>query len=109
MLILHTSRNFFIVVPTAVGLIALSTITLLAAIPPSALFSYIVIRHVPDRLKTLATATSILRDGNYAVRVRIEGEDEVAQLQADFNAMAADLERTMHELQSERDRVADLL
>jgi len=37
------------------------------------------------------------------------GEDEVAQLQADFNAMATNLERTMHELQGERDRVAGLL
>src|SRR5712692_2496040 len=45
----------------------------------------------------------------FATKLRQMGEDEVAQLQADFNAMATNLERTMHELQEERDRVAGLL
>ena len=39
----------------------------------------------------------------------VEGEDEVAQLQADFNAMAADLERATREIQAERDKVVTLL
>jgi signal transduction histidine kinase len=38
-----------------------------------------------------------------------EAEDEVAQLQAYFNAMADKLEGTLRDLQSERDRVAQLL
>ena len=108
-LVISHSRDFFLVVPTTVGLIVLSVIALAAVVPPSALFSYLVVRRITDRLKTLAAATSTLRGGNYAVRVPVVGEDEVAQLQADFNAMAADLERTMHELQGERDRVAGLL
>lgn len=108
-LVIAHSRNFFFVVPTTVVLIVLSVIALAAVVPPSALFSYLVVRRITDRLKTLAAATSILRSGNYAVRVPVVGEDEVAQLQADFNAMATNLERTMHELQGERDRVAGLL
>ncbi len=62
-----------------------------------------------QRVKTLATATSVLRGGNYGIRIPVVGEDEVAHLQADFNAMATDLERSMHELREERDRVATLL
>lgn len=103
------SRNFFLIVPTTVGLVVLSIIALAAIVPPLALFSYLVVRRTTNRLKTLASATSVLRGGNYAVRVPVVGEDEVAQLQFNFNAMAADLERAMHELQEERDRVAALL
>ena len=108
-LVISRSRDFFLVVPTTVVLIVLSVIALAAVVPPSALFSYLVVRRITDRLKTLAAATSVLRSGNYSVRVPVVGEDEVSQLQADFNAMAADLERTMHELRGERDRVAGLL
>ena len=39
----------------------------------------------------------------------VEGEDEVAHLQTDFNAMAADLERSVRELEAERDTVSRLL
>jgi signal transduction histidine kinase len=91
------------------GLITVSIIALAAIVPPSALFSYLVIRRTTRRVKELAMATSILRRGNYAVRVPIEGEDEVALLQTNFNAMAIDLERAMRDLQGERDRVAALL
>ncbi|MGE5603179.1 MAG: ATP-binding protein, partial [Nitrososphaerales archaeon] len=50
-----------------------------------------------------------LRAGNYSARAPVEGQDEVAQLQSDFNAMADELERSLHALQAERDRVASLL
>ena len=66
-------------------------------------------RHTTRRVKILAAATSALRSGNYGIRIQVAGEDEVAQLQADFNAMASNLERSMHELQEERDRVTTLL
>ena len=51
------------------------------------------------------------RMGNqdYGVRVIVEGEDEVAQLQTRFNAMAARLESALLDLKTERDRVAQLL
>lgn len=109
LLIVLVSHNLFLVVRTTVGLVVLSVIGLGAVVPVSALCSYLVVRRITDRLKRLATATSILRGGNYEVRVPVVGEDEVAQLQADFNAMAADFGSTMHELQREHDRVAGLL
>ncbi len=83
--------------------------TVLLILPPFALFSYLFVRPITKRIEQLAMATTALRAGDYQVRVSVTGEDEVARLQADFNAMAVDLERTMHELQRERDTVATLL
>jgi signal transduction histidine kinase len=96
-------------VPVTIVLVILSIIALVAVVPPSVLFSYIVMRRTTSRIKALATATGALRSGNYRVRVPVVGEDEVAQLQADFNAMAATLEQTMQQLREERDTVAGLL
>ncbi|MDQ2717580.1 MAG: HAMP domain-containing histidine kinase [Chloroflexota bacterium] len=104
-----SSRSIYVIVPTTVGLLVLGSISLLVVVPPSALFSYLVMRRTTDRVKMLAAATSALRVGNYAIRVPVVGEDEVAQLQSNFNAMAADLERAMRDLKAERDTVAGLL
>lgn len=96
-------------VPVTIVLVILSIIALVAVVPPSALFSCIVMRRTTSRIKALAIATSALRSGDYQVRVPVVGEDEVAQLQTDFNAMAATLEQTMRQLREERDTVAGLL
>ena len=87
----------------------LTVVLLLIVLPPSALFSYLFANRITRRLQALARATSDLRGGDYGIRVPVEGEDEVAQLQANFNAMAADLERGVRELQAERDTVTALL
>lgn len=108
-LIIARLSDGFLVVSTTLGLLVLSAIALIAIVPPSILFSYLVMRRTTQRVKTLAAATSALRGGNYGIRIPVVGEDEVAQLQTDFNAMAADLERSMINLQEERDRVAALL
>ncbi len=97
------------VLPVTMVLVVVSLGVLVALIPPFALFSYLAMRGTVQRVKMLAAATSALRAGNYHVRVPVMGEDEVAQLQSDFNAMATDLQRTMHELQEQRDNVAKLL
>ncbi len=82
---------------------------ILLVLPPSALFSYLFARGASRRILALASATERLRSGDYTARSPVQGEDEVAQLQANFNAMAADLERGVHELRAERDQVATLL
>jgi signal transduction histidine kinase len=61
------------------------------------------------RIETLVVTTDELRIGHYAVRAPVEGKDEIAQLQKNFNAMAEELEKTVHDLQSERDHVTTLL
>ncbi len=92
------------------GMMAFMLVVLLAVLlPPFAIFSYFVARRTTRRLESLAEATSALRAGDLAARVAVEGEDEVAQLQADFNAMAADLERATGAIQAERDKVVALL
>lgn len=103
------SLDMMLLVPATLGLLVLGVMGLALVVPPSALFSYVVMRRTTDRVKTLAQATSLIRGGNYAVRVPVVGEDEVAQLQANFNTMAADLEHSVGALQAERDRVAALL
>jgi signal transduction histidine kinase len=93
-----------------VGVAVVMLVVLLAVLlPPSAIFSYFVARRTTRRLESLAAAATALRRGDLAARVPVEGEDEVAQLQAAFNAMAADLERATREIQAERDKVITLL
>jgi signal transduction histidine kinase len=87
----------------------LIVIGILAALPPSALFSYVFARGASLRILALARATERLRSGDYSTRSPVQGEDEVAQLQANFNAMAVDLERGVQDLRAERDQVATLL
>jgi signal transduction histidine kinase len=92
----------------AVSTLGLATI-LIGILPPAALASYLFSRRITRRLETLAQAAGELRHGDYAARVEVSGADEVAQLQADFNAMAVDLEAALAESQAERDKVAALL
>ncbi len=97
------------VFPAVSMMVVILSILLLVLIPPSALFSYLVARRTTRRLEILVGAAQSLRKGKYDTRVTVVGEDEVAQLQADFNAMAGELERAVHDLEFERDRVAALL
>jgi signal transduction histidine kinase len=103
------ARLFVSILPIAGFLVVLSAVALLAVVPPSALFSYWFARRTTRRLESLTRVTTALRSGHYAARVRVEGEDEVAHLQADFNGMADELERALSELKMERDRVTELL
>src|SRR5882724_4330268 len=105
----YGSWTIFELIPTLFLMLGLSAIPIVIVVPPLALFSYYVTRSTVNRVQALAKATGALRAGDYHVRVPVTGEDEVAQLQADFNAMAQDLQLAMHDLQSERDRVATLL
>ena len=68
-----------------------------------------VLRRTTRRLVGLAVATGSIQRGERGARVVVEGEDEVARLQADFNAMAVDLDRAITELEQERDNVASVL
>jgi signal transduction histidine kinase len=97
------------VLPTAGALLGLSLVVALAVLPLAALVSYPVLRRATGRLEGLAAAAGSLRSGDLAARVPLAGEDEIASLQADFNRMAAELERALRELQGERDRVTGLL
>ncbi len=99
-------RTFFPVV----GLAAVLTIlALMIVLPPSAVISFFVSRKTTRRLATLANTTRAMREGDYSARVTVIGEDEVAQLQSDFNAMAEKLQQILQDLETERDTVSRLL
>ncbi|MFC1878978.1 sensor histidine kinase [Chloroflexota bacterium] len=89
--------------------VAFVGLTLAMVLPPAALVSYSIAKRITLRLARLATAAQRLRGGQYDARVAVVGEDEVAQLQTDFNAMAEDLQNTLVQLAAERDKVTSLL
>jgi signal transduction histidine kinase len=91
------------------SLLSTSAVLVLGIVVPATLISVVVLRQATRRLEHLTTATAALRAGDLTARVPVSGEDEVARLQGDFNAMAADLEGAMHDLRAERDTVARLL
>ncbi|MHB1294143.1 MAG: sensor histidine kinase [Anaerolineae bacterium] len=94
----------------ALAVALLLTLGALAALLPAfALFSYVVARHVTRRLQSLASGTRALRSGRYDTRIEVTSEDEVGQLQEDFNAMADQLAANLREIRSERDRSSALL
>jgi signal transduction histidine kinase len=95
--------------PAAVAVLLVMVFVLVLVLPPSALLSFLVARKTTRRLEDLAEVTGALCGGDYATRVAVSGEDEVAQLQSDFNAMAEALESTLHGLKAERDKVTQLL
>ncbi len=114
--IFFTSRDLPLTVIIGLLFLVMSVCIFVTIVPLSVLFSYLMVRQMIPRLKALTEATGALRSGNYTMRVPVTGEDEIAQLQTDFNAMAGKLEYTVHtlehtmqELQQERDTVAHLL
>jgi len=98
-----------ILFPTLAVGIVIVVVMLAGVLPPSLVVSFLVARQTTKRLERLAAATGKLRDGDYTTRIAVDGEDEVAQVQTTFNAMAGELERTLRDLQIERDRVTALL
>jgi signal transduction histidine kinase len=82
---------------------------LLVLVPPLILFAYLVTHSTIKRIQALVMITNELRRGHYDTRAIIEGKDEVAQLQKNFNIMADELEHVIRDLQTERDHVASLL
>ncbi|MBP7690209.1 MAG: HAMP domain-containing histidine kinase [Thermoflexales bacterium] len=95
--------------PLASMMVVFTVIGLALILPPALIFSYFVARGLTRRLERLALATQRVQAGDYSVRIDTTGHDEIAQLQSDFNAMTAALDRSVRDLQAERDRVAALL
>ena len=51
------------------------------------------------RVRGLSAATGEFANGNMEKRVKIRGGDEIAELGADFNRMADELQKKMQEMQ----------
>ena len=103
------SRFMLVALPTALAVAVAGVAGAAVLIPLVVLASHRPLRRTAAGLERLAQATGELRLGALGTRVEVAGEDEVGRLQADFNAMAADLQAAVTQLQAERDRVAGLL
>ncbi|MEA4909200.1 MAG: HAMP domain-containing sensor histidine kinase [Anaerolineaceae bacterium] len=90
------------VVPWVGITVVLSFTVMLVFFLPAMLISYLSSRRFVQRIDQLAGAMQQVRRGRLDVRLVPSGQDEVAQLQDDFNHMAG-------ELQAEREKVAALL
>lgn len=74
------------------GLIALGFLALLVLL---GIITYFVVRMVLQPVSEASAKASRLADGDYDVRMKVDGEDELAQLATSFNAMAASIEDQM--------------
>lgn len=76
---------------------------------PAAVISYLTAQRLTRRVENLITTTRQVRGRHNRTRVAVEGEDEIAQLQTDFNQMLDRLDSAQHALENERDTVRQLL
>jgi signal transduction histidine kinase len=60
-------------------------------------FGFLVSNAITHALGSMVTAASKLSEGDFSVRVPVEGQDEVAQLGSAFNAMAERLQKSDEE------------
>ncbi len=95
--------------PLVLVWVFLAGVAAVGVLPFSVVISWIVSRPLVKRVESLAKAARMLRSGDLSARVQPSGEDEIAQLQDDFNTMAAALEQAQRDLQAERDKVSALL
>lgn len=72
--------------------LTLAGLLLLFASGISVSFGYFVSASMTQALRDVVRAAGRVSEGDFTTRVRVEGEDEVAQLAQAFNAMAARLE-----------------
>jgi signal transduction histidine kinase len=86
-----------------------SLLILLVLSPASALVSYFLARRMRQRFDALIATTHAARAGRYEQRVVISGEDEISQMQTDFNTMLTGLEETIRALDAEQHKVTRLL
>ncbi len=77
---------------------------LLASLALFALATYLLGRSIVGTLRRFADAANAIARGRLDERVTVRGTDEFAQLADAFNAMAAQLEQRLAELETERTR-----
>lgn len=71
----------------------------------SALFSWLLARHLIGPIRALADGTKAIGDGDYRRRIDVRGNDELASLSRDFNQLASTLEQNE---QSRKRWIADI-
>lgn len=96
-------------IPIVIVYGVLILVLLAIVLPPSILLAYFAARRTTRRLSVLMDGAAALSAGDTRMRIPVQGEDEVAALQTNFNKMAEELDRSLHALEAERDAVTTLL
>jgi serine phosphatase RsbU (regulator of sigma subunit) len=73
---------------------------LLLTVPVGAIFGILTTRRLVRRLHRLVGATAQFADGDYSQRVRVTRQDEIGQLEGQFNQMAGQLVENMEQRQA---------
>lgn len=97
------------VAPQAMLAFLAAVVAMLLLLPPLALLSRLAIGPAARRIERLTAHADAVGQGRLDLRVPVEGEDEVARLEAHVNAMAERLSGVLADLSAERDRVQGLL
>jgi len=77
------------------GALVMIVLTVVAAPLLGGLFGSISTRGIVERVQQLVEAAAHIAAGDYALRVSISGNDEIGQLEAQFNRMAGQLAESM--------------
>ena len=96
-------RDLFFAVTSLYGLYAV----LLASLLVTAAGGYALSRHLLGPLDRLTRQARALTVGDFSRRVEIGGRDEIAELGAQFNRMAEQLQAMLGSLAAQRDRLED--
>jgi two-component system, OmpR family, sensor histidine kinase BaeS len=80
-------------------------VVLLLALPMAGLLSFLLARHLGTPIQALRSGTRQLTDGNYALRMKPQGRDELGLLTSDFNHLA---ERLQQNESSRKQWIADI-
>jgi signal transduction histidine kinase len=99
--------TMFIAVGGFLGIV--TGVLLFVVVLPASVVSYLTARRITRRLDDLVRVTQSVRNADYNARVTVQGEDEIADLQRNFNAMMDELNTARRNLEEERDAVRQLL
>lgn len=81
------------------GLEVTLVVALLGGVALAGALSFFVARHFSRRLVAMEKVAEAMAAGDYAARVAVAGEDEVARLGTSLNKLAAELQKRLEELQ----------
>jgi signal transduction histidine kinase len=86
------SADFLTTATLSLGISSLVALLLLIFLTPlGGIFGFISTRSLVKRLKKLASATTLVADGDYQQRLPVGSKDEIGQLEQQFNRMAEQL------------------
>jgi len=90
--LIATSADFLTTATLSLGISSLVALLLLIFLTPlGGIFGFISTRSLVKRLKRLASATTLVADGDYQQRLPVGSKDEIGQLEQQFNRMAEQL------------------